>query len=246
MTDKLEELESLLDHAGAVAERLSLGDALAHAQHQILTRASLPDEVERCAEVLEQLTPLPAADGELARQTAAKLTNDVTELQAINDREGLSEIQHALRDASTTLTALRTVLVTTWKERAKVQFGSLATIAGVLERIENTHAFGRELGAWARSAPVGSNAGWFPSASDVEQLKRMRDELPDKVASLQGAGIDAGVQSFLLAVAEGKATLASVSAVVLQWLAANGASTRFAVTAIATNSSQASRRGERA
>lgn len=261
MSDVLEELESMLEHAPAIAERLTFGDALEHAQQQIAANDELPEQIELCALVLEQLTPLRPEDADLAGQTVKKLTSAVEELnlrsgrrpaegregtlEPIKDGQGLREIQHALRDASTALTGLRTALVTTWKTRAKSQFGSLATIARVLEGIESTRAFGRALGEWAGPAMAVTSPGWFPSKDDVEQLKLRRAELPGKVAGLQSAGIDERVQSFLLEVANDTATLASVDAHLLHWLTKHDASTRFEVKAIAPTSNPAPRRGER-
>jgi hypothetical protein len=245
VTDPLVELEGLLKHAQEVAEQLQFGDALAHAQRQVEEHKDIPESVVQLTAVVASIAPLSTEVLQTTLTLSTRLSDCAKEINTITDREGLKKIQHPLREATNAVDALRTALTSQWNARVRERFEPIATVGQVLESIDSTRAFGGELKRWAREAPAPKGQlQWAPQAPDIEVLKRMDAELTQRRESLRSAGIDEDVQTFLLAVSRGEATLSDVDAKVLAWLKNNNAAGRFAITP-RVNSNQPAPRGGR-
>jgi hypothetical protein len=194
----------------ALGRHGGLADRLEHL-HRVLPRLlEHLDEHER-SELRSKLLMLRNESQPLAGET----TTDV--LEASGRR--LSVIDGLTQD-------VETLILRAWRGRIRMEFSNLGRLGDILQKLRIQTELGRRMESIAREG-LGLENDFPPDADAMDTLDsriRMRDQT---LAELSSSGL--GISSFLLRVAEGRATLADLGGETLDWLRLQNALDRFDV-----------------
>jgi hypothetical protein len=228
--DGLLRLEQLVPLCESIRRGTEYGTALAQATGEVQKAAALPGRLESLEPVVRMLqgTPhLPARDllADLEKLAAAGHS-----LERCVNSDSLKDAHFSVKDAHDALQRLEALVSRAWVTRVQSEFDPLQRLGKVLAGIPDAKTAGQELQHWATRA-LGAGSG-APTAEAVKQFQQAQAELAGRLETLGTLGIDAAVRMFLLEVAAGQATLASLTPQVLEWFHAKNAQSRFRVVLI--------------
>lgn len=230
MTDALDELERLLPELEPAIERRRLGESLGRVvdalrdsdRHVRRFKAILEIAREtefsaepRQAEALEELMDAAelAADGMIKASTADDLRvvqdeyKKLTEAMTKTDRDGIRP--H-------------------WERIVERDFKPLDAIGELLERIDGVSDLGRRLVECGRKADE-SVRSKPPAEALRDNIRRLREDRAALEAERASLTNEPEVDAFLNALAQGRATLRTVTEKVRDWLEQNGALDSFSI-----------------
>jgi hypothetical protein len=229
--ERLQRLEQLVPLCESIRKGSEYAAALAQATAEVSKAAGLPSRLESLEPALRELQGnkhLPAGD----------LIRDLDTLEAAGhnleqcvNAESLKDARFSVKDIQEAIQRIEALAIRAWSARVQAEFGLLERLGTVLSEIPDTKTSGVALQKWARSA-LGMSASGPPTAEVVGLFARAQAELPSRLESLSKLGIDDAVTSFLLEAANKRATLASVTPQVLDWLRAKNAHLRFRIELI--------------
>ncbi len=225
---RLQRLEQLVPLCESIRKGAEYATALAQATAEVSKAAGLPGRLENLEPALRELhgtQHLPVGD----------LIPDLDKLEAAGrnleqcvNTESLKDARFSVKDAQEAVQRIEALATRAWSARVQAEFSLLERLGAVLAEIPDTKAAGVALQKWARLA-LGLSGTGPPTAETVALFARARAELPGRLESLSKLGIDDAVTSFLLEAASKRATLASVTPQVLDWLRAKNAHSRFRI-----------------
>lgn len=228
MTDRLVDLEALLEHLPEAVDRRRLGDRLTRSLDRI---RNVPHNAERLAAAVELAEATEY--GRLPQQ--ADLLEEVRE-EALSTGEKLEEAasDEALRDAVDDYEAFLKSLANLdrglrlhWNGVAAQRYRPLISLGALLHRTRLAPELGDQLEACGLRALAGGEAPLRELVARVKSAAAEHERLQSEGAALFSDG-DVGV--FIQAVAEQRATLAHVTPAVLAWLTEKNALDRFGLT----------------
>ena len=229
--DRLQRLEQLVPLCESIRKGTEYRTALAQATSEVKKAATLPgrlESLEPALRVLRGTHQLPAGDliPDLEKlEAAGKILEQCVNTDALKDaRFSVTDVQEALQ-------RLEMLVSRAWVARVKAELSPLERLGTVLAGIPDTKAAGIALQNWANRALAVSGSS-APTAQSVRQFAEAQAELPSRLKALGKIGIDTAIRAFLLAVAGGSATLASMTPEVLEWLRAKKAQSRFRIELI--------------
>lgn len=227
-SDQLQRLEQLVPLCDSIRKGAEYGVALAQATGEVLKAAALPDR-------LESLEPALRVVGGTQQLPAGDLIPDLEKLEAAGrtleqcvNTEALKDARFSVKDVQEALQRVEALVSRAWVARVQIEFSPLQRLGIVLAGIPDTKTAGIALQNWATRA-LGVSGSGLPTADAVKQFDDARAERAARLEALGKLGIDAAVSSFLLEVASKRATLASVTPEILEWLRAKNAHTRFRI-----------------
>jgi hypothetical protein len=229
--DRLLRLEQLVPLCEPIRKGAEYGTALAEATGEVRKAEALPGRLESLEPALLTLARtqhLPASEliPDLEKLEGAGYTLE----QCVN-ADALKEARFAVKDVQEAFLRIEALVSKAWVARVQAEFGPLQRLGAVLAGIPDTKTAGIELQKWATQA-LGVAGSGPPTAESVNQLAMAQAEQATRLEALGKLGIDAAVTSFLLEVANKRATLASLTPQVLEWLRAKNAQSRFHINLI--------------
>lgn len=228
MTDRLSDLEALLEHLPAAVDRRRLGDRLTRSLDRI---RNVPHNAERLSAAIE----LAEATGYGDVPQQADLLEEVRE-EALSTGEKLEEAasDDALRDAVDDYEAFLKSLANLdrglrlhWNGAAAQRYRPLTSLGALLQRTRVAPELGERLAACGQRALSGGEAPLRELAARAKAVAAEHEKLQAEGAALFSDG-DVGI--FIQAVAEQRATLSHVTPAVLAWLTEKNALDRFGLT----------------
>jgi hypothetical protein len=229
--DRLQRLEQLVPLCESIRKGSEYRAALAQAASEVRGAATLPERLESLEPALHLLQGtqyLPPED----------LTADFERLEAAGhaleqcvNTDALKDARFSVKDIREALQRVEAQISKAWDARVHAEFGPLQRLGAVLAEIPDTKATGLELQKWAAHA-LGAAGGGAPTADSVKQFDKARAEQAARLDALGKLGVDAAVSSFLLEVANKRATLARMTPEVLEWLRVKNAHSRFRIELI--------------
>ncbi len=221
-------LEQLVPLCEAIRKGAEYGGALAQASSVVQSVADVPDRLEN----LGPLVLVLRKSGHLAPRDLLvdieKIENAGRALEKCVNVEELRDARFSAGDIQEALKRVEDQISKAWSARVESVFRPLQRLGEVLSQIPDTKAAGGELQAWAINA-LGLGRTAVPTADSVRSLTEAHEELANRLDSLGSLGVDSEVRQFLLEVANRRASLASVTSGVLEWLRAKNAQARFQV-----------------
>lgn len=230
MSDTLETLEQRLKDIDATLEARRLGNALERASKALDGALAQIDRIE----TLSAFVPL--IQDELDESERTRLTDGFRQLlQTGNEAVGAKESDQLVKLAQTLREALplrvnlvRDSVQRAWWLRLDREFEGTAELAAVLSDIPQTAATGQALAEIAHQ--VAQLRGRLDDAQAQGQQLQVQIEARQRCnAQIEAAGADAEVTDFLLATANGSATLSHCTEEVLAWILEHDAADRFQV-----------------
>jgi hypothetical protein len=228
IADRLQRLEQLVPQCESIRKGAEYGAALAQATSEVRRAAPLPgrlESLEPALRVLKGTKYLPA--GDLVPEFE-KLETVGRNLEQCVNTDALKDARFWVKDIQEALQRVEVRLCRAWVARVQSKFGPLQRLGTVLAEIPDTKATGQDIQKWATHVLCLANCG-VPTADTVRQFNEAQAEIPARLEALGHLGVDATVRSFLLEVANKRATLASVPPSVLEWLRAKNAQARFRI-----------------
>ena len=229
MTDKLAELEGLLEELPDAVDRRRLGDRLSQSM-EVLRGAN--HHIGRLTAILDLANSTGFGASGMQRETLDDLKE---EAWAVGEALETASTDDELRDATfqyekefqKTLSSTERAARQHWASLASESFRSLVPLGDLLARIGVAPDFGRRLADCGRRALAPSEVGPLVDlAARARALLAEREALQEERAQTIGAG---DVGSFINALAEQRATLAMVTKDVRIWLEKNEALDRFSL-----------------
>lgn len=227
-SDQLGRLEALVPLCSSIRKGREYGTALAQATSEVFKASDVLARLENLEPALHLLKGTP-------QMPTAELILDLEKLQVAGHHlehsastEALRDVRFLVRDIQQALQSIETWVSKAWTARVQAEFGPLERLARVLAGIPDTKAVGVALQQWALGA-LGASQDAVPTSDSIRQFERAQAELIDQLKTLGTLGIDIAVRAFLLEVAAEKATLASLTPAVLEWLRAKNAHARFRI-----------------
>jgi hypothetical protein len=167
-----------------------------------------------------------------------ELVNDLEKIVAAGhaleqcvNTDALKDARFSIKEIQEAVERVETQTVKAWHARVHAEFGPFHRLGTVLSEIPDTRTTGLELQKWATRA-LGMADSATPTAKSVQQFAEARAEQMDRLEALGKLGIDVSVRSFLLEVANKRATLERMTPDVLEWLRVKKAHSRFRIELI--------------
>jgi hypothetical protein len=226
--EQLERLEQLVPLCTSIRKGTEYASALAQAGGEVLKAAALPGRLESLEPALSLLGGTEQLSAEEIKPDLDKLEVAGHHLEQCVSTEALKEARFWVKDIREALERVEVVATKAWAARVHAEFGPLQRLGTVLAEIPDTETAGAALKKWAARALSVSGQS-TPTVESVNDFKAAQAEVADRLEALGKLGIDAAVRTFLLEVAGEKATLASVTPGVLEWLRAKDAHARFRI-----------------
>lgn len=227
-SEQLQRLEQLVPLCDSIRQGTEYGAALAQATGEVRKAAVLPGRLESldpALRVLQGSEQLPVGD----------LIADLNKLEAAGrhlercvNTEALKDARFSVKDVQEALERVEALVSRAWVARVHAEFSPLERLGTVLAGIPDTKSPGIALQNWATRA-IRVSASGMPTADSVKQFDDARSEQAARLDALGKIGIDAVISSFLLEVAGKRATLATVTPKILEWLRAKNAHSRFRI-----------------
>jgi hypothetical protein len=228
-SEQLQRLEQLVPLCESIRKGTEYAAALAHASGEVLNAAALPVRLESLEPALRLLRGTQQMSPSEFMPDLEKLEVAGHHLEQCASAETLKDARFWVKDVREALERVEALAAKAWAARVQAEFGPLQRLGTVLAEIPDTKTAGAALQRWATHALGVSKA---PTAESVEQFKAAQAELVDRIEALGKLGIDTAVRAFLLEVAGEKATLASLTPGILEWLRAKNAHARFRIELI--------------
>jgi hypothetical protein len=227
MSDRLADLEALLDHLPAAVDRRRLGDRLTRSLDRI---RNVPHNADRLAAAME----LAQATGysEVAQQ--AELLDEVRD-EAFSVGEKLEEAcsDETLRDAVDdyeaflkSLSNLDRGLRLHWSVVAGQRYRPLISLGMLLQRTLVAPELGERLAACGQRAAAGGEATLRDLLAKAKSVAAEHETLQSESGGLFSGG---EIGAFIEAVADQRATLSHITPAVLAWLTEKNALDRFSL-----------------
>jgi hypothetical protein len=229
--ERLQRLEQLVPLCAQIRQGTEYGAALAQAAGEVRKVAALPDRLESlepALRVLQGTQHLPVDD---LLPDLKKLEAAGRSLEKSVNAEALKDARFSVKDIQEALQRVEALVSKAWVARVQAEFSPLERLGTVLAGIPDTKQAGIALQRWATRA-LGVSGSGAPTADSVKHFGAVQAELPGRLEALGKLGIDAAVRAFLLEVAGERATLASMTPEVLEWLQAKKAQSRFRIKLI--------------
>lgn len=230
MKATLEELERLVPLAAKIKKGADYGDAVRMGSEAARKAETLPKRLGRLEPTLAALAASPRLRCGEIRELLQRVDTSGLEVSLANDPQALREVRFPLQRTEEAIEQLEAALASAQRAEGEVAFGPVRQLGDALAAIADTARDGRSLSSWAAKWIALAGRGILDPA-ELEDLKAAVREVPAKLAALERLGIDESVRKFLAAVAQDKATLASIDAKVLSWLQEKNAAERFQVRA---------------
>jgi len=231
MVNRLQRLEQLVPQCEAIRKGAEYGNALTQATNEVKGAAVLPDRLERlepALRILQGTQYLPAADLVPDIETLERVGGTLS--RSVNT-DALQDVRFWVKDIQEALQRLENQISRAWVTRVKSEFIPLQRLGSVLAAIPDTEATGQDIQKWATRTLDLANGG-VPTVNTIREFNEAQAELPSRLKALGQLGVDVEVSSFLLEVANKRATLANVPPSVLDWLRAKHAQGRFRIELI--------------
>jgi hypothetical protein len=229
--ERLERLEQLVPLCAQIRQGTEYGAALAQAAGEVGKAAALPDRLEKIDPALRALQGtqhLPSGD---VRQDLDKLEVAGRTLEKSVNTEALRDARFSVKDIQEALQRVEAAVSKAWVARVQAEFSPLERLGTVLAGIPDTKQAGVALQRWAKRA-LGVAESGAPTLESIKKFTEVQAEISGHLEALGKLGIDAGVRAFLLEVAGERATLATMTSEVLEWLQAKKAQSRFRIELI--------------
>ncbi len=228
---KLQRLEQLVPMCGAIRKGTEYSAALNQAKNEVIGAEILPnrlESLEHALYVLKDTNYLAPAD--LVVDLEA-LENSGQSLEQSVDTDALQDAHYWVKDIQKALQRVEVQISRAWTALVQSEFGPIKSLGDVLSQIPDTKSTGEGIQKWANRVLSLAN-GDVTTENTSRQLNEARTELPVRLKALGNLGVDTNVQSFLIEVANNRATLANVQPSVLDWLHEKNAQSRFRVELI--------------
>jgi hypothetical protein len=229
--ERLQRLEQLVPLCAQIRQGTEYGVALAQAAGEVRKAVALPaklESLEPSLRVLQGTQHLPIDD----------LVPDLKKLEAAGrnlersvNTEALRDARFSVKDIQEALQRVEALVSKAWVARVHAEFSPLERLGTVLAGIPDTKQAGIALQRWATRV-VGVSGSGAPTAESINHFAEAQAEVPGHLEALGKLGIDTAVRAFLLEVATEKATLASMTPGVLEWLQAKKAQSHFRIELI--------------
>ncbi len=230
-SEQLQRLEQLVPLCDSIRKGTEYATALAQASGEVLKAATLPVRLESLEPALQLLKGTQQLSPSELTPDLEKLEVAGHHLEQCANTETLKDARFWVKDVREALERIEALVAKAWAARVQAEFGPLQRLGTVLAEIPDTKSAGAALQKWATHA-VGVSGHRSPTVESVKQFKDAQAELVDRLEALGKLGIDTAVRAFLLEVASDKATLASLTPGVLEWLRAKNAHARFRIELI--------------
>jgi len=229
MSDRLADLEALLDVLPDAVARRRLGDSLNQASEKLKTSGQQTARLEALLEVADLIDFVGQGDAQHVVDTARRTAADVGEgLSEAQDETTLRESLWAYdREFLPAVAGLDRSVRSRIRTVAQDRYHPLITYGQLLGGIAATSDLGARLTAFGQKAILPQDQVATTDLPTVIRRQKLEyDALQEERTMAIGAG---DVGEFLNALAEHRATLALITAEVWEWLRANDALDRFDV-----------------
>ena len=228
MSDKLVELEVLLPQIGPALERRRIGESLGRAVEKL---READRTIARFRAILDIANEIEFDQEPLQAITLGELLDDAealaTDLEKARSSDDLSLVEAMYGDFIKSLSRADRSLRGHWNRIAERDFKPLVAIGGLLESTR----IARDLGCRLREC--GEEAMGIRESLSAEQLRAAILRVREISARLENERTsmtrNPEVDSFLAALANGRATLRMVTDGVREWLDQNRALDRFGI-----------------
>jgi hypothetical protein len=228
MSDKLIELEALLPQLPPAVERRQIGESLTRAAEKLRDSGRQAARLQAVLDIARETDFRSDAArkedfDELLEETVA-LADDLERARTADD---LRDACNVYDDFVKHLSGLDRQLRAHWRHRAHEEFRPLIAIGELLMKLDVAAGLGRQLVECGREAiEVRDN---IPAEDLRGTIVRVRDRQRELEKERVAMTSDTEVDAFLVALAEGRATLRLVTARVRSWLDENDALDRFGI-----------------
>jgi hypothetical protein len=221
--DVLADLETLLPDIPAALDNRRLGDTLIGSTAKL---RNADHQIDRIEAVLELAADIKFGETTAHAEMVEELRDAVYEtgeaLEAAETADALSKAVYAYEnDLNKALSSLDRALVTHWRALASRQFDPMIAIGNLLARIDPDSDLGAALAACGtRARTAADQGGGRALLTQVRKLLAEQTSLQQRRRDELGEG---DVANFVNALAEDRATLATLTPVVTAWLDENHA-----------------------
>jgi hypothetical protein len=229
--ERLQRLEQLVPLCDSIRKGGEYRAALAQATGEVRNAEALPgrlESLEPALRILQGTPQLPTGD---LLTDLQKLETAGRNLQQCVNTEALKDARFSVKDVHEALGRVEALVSRAWVAKVQAEFSPLERLGTVLAGIPDTKSVGSALQNWATRA-LGVAGSGVPTADSVTLFAEAHGQIAGRLEALGRLGIDAAVIAFLLAVAGERATLASMTPEVLEWLHAKKAQSRFRIELI--------------
>lgn len=230
MTDTLETLEASLEHLKPALEARQLGSILGKVTEKTADAGRQAQRCEALIDIAISIGGLGSVQVLDAAKAAARTMKEAGEgLASAKDVEDLEIIQDEFTQLASALSRLDQSLRQLWAERARTDYLSLVPVGTLLGQLSGAEQLGRDLAALGARADglAQRNQPATTMASEIKQLQTDREALLGKLTVFTA---NPDVETFIVAVTTGRATLDLVNQSVLDWLSLHGGRHAFKVT----------------
>lgn len=228
MNDKLVELEESLPQIGPALERRRIGESLGKAVERL---READRTIARFRAVLDIAYETEFNREPLQADTLQELLDEAdalaTDLERALSADDLNHVEAMYGDFIKSLSSVDRSLRGHWNRIAERDFRPLIAIGGLLENIGIAGDLGRRLRACGEEA-IGIREG-VPAEQLRAAILRVRETRARLENERTSVTKNVEVDSFLTALADGRATLRLVTDGVREWLNRNGALDRFGI-----------------
>lgn len=228
--DQLQRLEQLVPMCESIRRGTEYVAALSRAVTEVRKLDGVLQRIENLEPGLRMLR-------ETDQPSSTEMIRDLEKLEAAGhglqqcvNAEALKDVRFSVRDIEESVQRMEASVSKAWTVLVRTEFGPLDRLGKVLAGFADTKREGIELQKWAAEGL--ELAVGIPTAKTIEQFAETRGDVRRRLDALGKLGIDAAVSSFLLEIANNKATLAHVTPHVLDWLESMRARSRFRIELI--------------
>ncbi|POF32612.1 hypothetical protein [Roseibium marinum] len=226
MSDQLVELETLLPKLGAAVEQRQIGDNLGRAADRLKDSDKLIGRLKAVLDIARDTNfNLDTGQAEALEELVEEARYLANGLENARTADNLHDIADSYSDFVNSLARVDRQLRTHWRALASRDFKPLIAIGNLLTQLDVEADLGRRLMECGREATEVRDSISAEALRDtVIRVRNKRHELDEERVAFTS---DAEVDEFLIALAEGRATLRLVTASVRSWLEENDALDSF-------------------
>lgn len=229
MTDRLEELETLLPELPLARQTELFGHALVQLRQQLEEMAPDVSRLEDWKPSLSLLGEFWEGDErEEVLGALGQLKSFGDQIEAANDRDQLTLITEITLGVKAKLVLALRDGARAWVRRIDRDLGSLGNLGTLLVQFSDTRDLGLRMVSLARTASTLKNS-FPPKTPSLEQHETMLKDAEEIRKNLAAIGAGESVQKFLAALGNESATLDLVDESVLQWIRNRHADSRFQI-----------------
>ena len=227
----LDLLEELLPSLPAAIERNDLGEALDSALVAVRNQRQGFEELERLQEAVPYIRKRLGQQDRLIFGATLHGLSDMGNLMAhVNTAKDLDAVRNRVANLPAEVQSLTGIVVRVWSDHISAQLVPTTKLGEVLKEIPKASAVATRVARLKqRVLLLGGQLPGNVGNAEYEQCLKEADHIRTELSAL---GISDAVASYLRAVAEGSATLDTLTAEVLEWVQSSRLGKRFRIQLI--------------